>query len=104
MTPTEQAAYILELNRKTVQKYFRRIRTLIAEEGEKRLALQMDKIDLMGFYIGEIKARQDHDRPSATVPVFGFTQFVRRGLFGLPRRAQGLVQVGLEKRALCPGG
>lgn len=74
MTPTDQAAYSLALNRKTVQKYFRLIRELIAEEGEKRLALQMDSIDFKGFYIGEINARQKDNEPSATVPVFGLSR------------------------------
>ena len=71
MTPTDRVASSLTLNRKTVQKFFRLIRESITEEGERRLALQTDIIDLKGFYVGETKKGQNKADSSATVPVFG---------------------------------
>jgi len=74
MTPCDQTASALFLNRKTVQRYFSLIRERIAKAGEKELDQQMEIIDLQGFYVGKIKAKENGTASAATVPVCGLAR------------------------------
>ena len=69
MSPMDQVARELGLNRKTVQRYFHLIRGRIVRRGQGREG--QGPPDLRGLFTGRVRAGNHGQDQSATVPIFG---------------------------------
>ena len=71
MTPMEQVARELSLNRKTVQRYFHLIRSRIAQHGQQKVEAMAAPPDLQGLFTGRIRSGNNGTSRVTTVPIFG---------------------------------
>lgn len=111
MTPSNDAARQLDINRKTVQRFFHRVRLRIAGDAEAALPDLKGRMELQGFLVGEVSGNGDRGRTWHRLPLFGL--FNEQGRVRLVSQSapdqytisglEGLSYISVNSGAACDG-
>ncbi|MCD6337916.1 MAG: IS1595 family transposase, partial [Verrucomicrobia bacterium] len=102
MVPAERVARDLGLNRKTVQRYYTRLREALAAESERSLEQLCGEIEIDESYFGGVRKGERGRGAGGKIPVFGLLKRAGEVRVAFPERLEKPTLQGAIKTHVKP--